>query len=53
MEEIPLGSKVEATALNVIGTLRYWGRTKFREGIWAGIELDQKGTGKNDGSVNG
>lgn len=41
------------------GTLRYLGRVSFRDGLWAGIELDTYGAdgrpqvGKNDGSVSG
>ncbi|KAI9289718.1 hypothetical protein BC943DRAFT_80788 [Umbelopsis sp. AD052] len=35
------------------GTLRYLGETSFKKGHWAGIELDELGTGKNSGTVNG
>jgi hypothetical protein len=35
------------------GTLRYLGETSFKKGSWAGIELDELGTGKNSGIVNG
>ncbi|KAG2173827.1 hypothetical protein INT43_005247 [Umbelopsis isabellina] len=35
------------------GILRYRGETTFKPGIWAGIELDRPGSGKNSGSVNG
>ncbi|KNE68956.1 hypothetical protein AMAG_19939 [Allomyces macrogynus ATCC 38327] len=35
------------------GTVQYLGETQFKAGIWAGVELDAKGTGKNDGAVAG
>ncbi|XP_038065837.1 uncharacterized protein LOC119735945 [Patiria miniata] len=35
-----------------LGTLRYIGTTKFGEGDWAGVELDDE-LGKNDGIVAG
>ncbi|CAG9533784.1 unnamed protein product [Cercopithifilaria johnstoni] len=34
------------------GRLRFLGNTEFKDGVWAGIELDQP-VGKNDGSVQG
>lgn len=37
----------------ITGTLRYLGETSFKKGHWAGIELDELGTGKNSGTVNG
>ncbi|KAJ1730598.1 hypothetical protein LPJ61_002928 [Coemansia biformis] len=35
------------------GTLRYLGPIDGKPGVWAGVELDEAGTGKNDGSVAG
>uniref|UniRef100_A0AAF5PNL6 CAP-Gly domain-containing protein n=1 Tax=Wuchereria bancrofti TaxID=6293 RepID=A0AAF5PNL6_WUCBA len=34
------------------GRLRFLGNTDFKDGVWAGIELEQP-VGKNDGSVQG
>ncbi|KAG2186122.1 hypothetical protein INT43_002560 [Umbelopsis isabellina] len=48
-----VGQRVAVHSLAVCGTLRYLGPTDFKSGIWAGVELDIIGTGKNDGSVNG
>ncbi|KAI9218658.1 hypothetical protein BC828DRAFT_417118 [Blastocladiella britannica] len=45
---IPMGTHL------VSGALRFLGTTQFKPGVpWAGVELDIKGTGKNDGSVLG
>jgi hypothetical protein len=47
-----IGDRVIVPSTGQKGTLRYWGTTDFKEGLWAGIELDDNG-GKNDGSVQG
>lgn len=48
-----VGERVAVDSMGIVGTLRFLGPTQFKEGIWAGIQLDIPGTGKNDGSVNG
>ncbi|KAI9262250.1 hypothetical protein BDA99DRAFT_464085 [Phascolomyces articulosus] len=50
---IPVGSTVSVPSMGVSGTLRFMGPTDFKPGIWAGIELDDSGMGKNDGCVQG
>ena len=47
-----IGDRVYISSTGQSGTLRYWGNTAFRDGLWAGIELDDE-TGKNDGTVQG
>ncbi|KAL0076045.1 hypothetical protein J3Q64DRAFT_1643292 [Phycomyces blakesleeanus] len=39
--------------MSIVGTLKFLGTAHFKEGLWAGIQLDIVGTGKNDGSVGG
>lgn len=48
-----LGTRVIVPSLCVIGVIRYLGETHFKPGLWAGIELDLEGAGKNNGSVQG
>jgi dynactin complex subunit len=48
-----IGERVLVDSMNIVGTLRFLGDTRFKPGTWAGIELDIIGTGKNDGSVQG
>ncbi|KAG2221924.1 hypothetical protein INT45_013260 [Circinella minor] len=47
-----VGQRVIVESRKLKGTLRFLGTTHFKSGIWAGIELDQPGSGKNDGSVD-
>ena len=47
-----IGQRVIIESKKLKGTLRFLGTTHFKSGIWAGIELDQPGSGKNDGSVD-
>ncbi|RKP08965.1 CAP Gly-rich domain-containing protein, partial [Thamnocephalis sphaerospora] len=51
--EFNIGDRVRVESMNLEGTLRFLGSTRFKPGSWAGIELDEVGTGKNDGSVAG
>lgn len=46
---VPLLCKVRVTA--GVGIVRFVGQTAFAAGKWIGIELDNEGTGKNDGTV--
>ncbi|ORZ17311.1 hypothetical protein BCR42DRAFT_414373 [Absidia repens] len=48
-----IGDRVLVEGKQLYGTLRFLGPTEFKSGIWAGLELDHPGTGKNDGSVQG
>ncbi|KAI8067376.1 hypothetical protein BDF21DRAFT_454745 [Thamnidium elegans] len=52
--DLRIGQRVSIPSLSVFGTVRFYGETKFTNGgNWVGIELDIKGTGKNDGSIQG
>ena len=44
---------VAVDSMGIVGTLRFLGEAEFKEGYWAGIQLDIVGSGKNDGSVKG
>ncbi|RUS29464.1 hypothetical protein BC938DRAFT_480631 [Jimgerdemannia flammicorona] len=53
-DEFRPGDRVVVESMNITGTLRYIGETYFKPGVvWAGIELNTPGGGKNDGSVGG
>lgn len=52
-DEPNIGDRVLIEGKQVYGTLKYIGPIDIKPGVWAGIELDDSGTGKNDGSVNG
>ena len=46
---LTIGDKVLVNR-NRQGTLRFFGKTEFQSGLWAGVELDDC-SGRNDGSV--
>jgi hypothetical protein len=48
-----IGERVAVDSMGIVGTLRFLGEAEFKEGLWAGIQLDINGSGKNDGSVKG
>ncbi|KAI8382292.1 hypothetical protein BD560DRAFT_444221 [Blakeslea trispora] len=48
-----VGDRVAVDSMGIVGTLRFLGEAEFKEGYWAGIQLDIVGSGKNDGSVKG
>lgn len=50
--KMKLGDHVCFIDRSKYGILRYLGRTSFRDGIWAGIEVDDGFEGKHDGSVD-
>ncbi|KAF9583818.1 hypothetical protein BGW38_008407 [Lunasporangiospora selenospora] len=50
--QLEIGDRVYVESMGLSGYLGFLGPTAFKDGIWAGIELDTP-TGKNDGSVGG
>jgi len=51
--DINIDDYVFIKSTNQKGTVRYVGETKFKTGIWVGVELDKRGAGKNNGTVMG
>lgn len=50
--EVKEGMLVQAPGGQGKGTVRFVGNTKFRDGIWVGLELESP-AGKNNGEVQG
>ncbi|CEP10467.1 hypothetical protein [Parasitella parasitica] len=48
-----IGDRIAVDSMGIVGTLKFLGEAEFKEGVWAGIQLDIVGSGKNDGSVKG
>lgn len=48
-----IGERIAVDSMGIVGTLKFVGEAEFKEGVWAGIQLDIVGSGKNDGSVKG
>jgi len=51
--DIAVDDYVFIKSINQKGTVKYVGETKFKTGIWVGVELDKQGAGKNNGTVMG
>ncbi|KAJ1870367.1 hypothetical protein LPJ55_004718 [Coemansia sp. RSA 990] len=51
--ELRIGAAVVIPTQGLKGTLRYLGPIVGKQGAWAGVELDEAGTGKNNGTVAG
>lgn len=52
-QDLYIGQRVAVDSMGIVGTLKFLGEAEFKEGYWAGIQLDILGSGKNDGSVKG
>ncbi|KAJ1921369.1 hypothetical protein H4219_000686 [Mycoemilia scoparia] len=50
---VVVGSNVYIESLGQSGVVKYVGAIDGKPGIWVGIELDEKGNGKNSGAVAG
>ncbi|KAJ1679840.1 hypothetical protein EV182_001225, partial [Spiromyces aspiralis] len=52
-EAVEVGTRVFIETMHLKGTVRYIGPIDGKSGTWAGVELDDVGNGKNDGTVAG
>jgi dynactin complex subunit len=52
LKQFATGDKVKVRHSGRKGIIRYFGKTKFAEGIWAGMELEEP-TGAHNGTVEG
>ncbi|CAI2730926.1 unnamed protein product [Schistosoma spindalis] len=50
--KLKIGSRVEVTGKDVVGTIAYIGTTQFSPGKWVGVILEES-KGKNNGTVQG
>ncbi|OMJ16618.1 CAP-Gly domain-containing linker protein 1 [Smittium culicis] len=50
---LKIGVPVHVGSIAENGILRYLGQISSKPGVWAGVELDTPGKGKNDGSAMG
>ncbi|CAH8586378.1 unnamed protein product [Schistosoma curassoni] len=50
--KLKIGSRVEVTGKDVVGTIAYIGTTQFSPGKWVGVILEEA-KGKNNGTVQG
>ncbi|RHZ87456.1 hypothetical protein Glove_34g89 [Diversispora epigaea] len=53
LSRFSVGERVSVNSLNITGTLKFLGLIDIKPGIWAGVEVDIPGTGKNNGDING
>ncbi|CAG8465455.1 662_t:CDS:2 [Diversispora eburnea] len=53
LSRFSVGERVSVDSINITGTLKFMGLIDIKPGIWAGVEVDIPGTGKNNGDING
>ena len=51
--QLRVNDRIAVDSMGIVGTLKFLGPTQFKDGLWAGIQLDFVGSGKNDGAVGG